>query len=187
MTVLIAYYSETGNTAQVAQAMFEAVSGDEEVVLLRVQEVGVEVLGAFQVVLLGGAVHDADLAKPVKQLLEALPPNPGFMLAGFSTHAVYMPDGTPRRDDLYAQWAGKWLPSFERICRDKSIPFLGAFHCLGVASPPIEAFIHREIITSDEEWNEYLPELRKHPTAEDLEKAKEFAREIIRKSVPKEA
>lgn len=179
MKILIAYYSETGNTEQVAQVMYEVLSEGHDVVLLRVGEVAVDRLGGFELVFLGAAVHDSDLAKPLKRVLEALPLNPGFKLAGFSTHAVYVPDGSAHKEELYERWAGKCLPSFEDTCREKGIPFLGYFHCQGVASKPIEGFIHREIITSEEEWNEYLPELRKHPTPEDLQKAKDFARRIM--------
>ncbi|MFX1318058.1 MAG: flavodoxin family protein [Promethearchaeota archaeon] len=179
MKILIAYYSETGNTAQVAQAMYEALSKDHDVVLMTVQEVSFDLLLGFELVFLGAAVHDSDLAKPLKRLLEVLPMNPSFKLAGFSTHAVYEPDGSSHKDALYEQWAGRCLPSFKVACREKSIQFLGYFHCQGVPSEPIERFIHREIITSKEEWNEYLPELRKHPTPEDLQNAKDFARKMI--------
>ena len=181
MKILIAYYSETGNTAQVGQAMYAALSADHDVGLMPVAEVVVDRLGEFELVFLGAAVHDSDLAKPLKHLLDALPMNPRFKLAGFSTHAVYVPDGSTYKDELYARWAGKCLPSFEATCQEKDIPFYGYFSCQGVASKSIEGFIHREIITSDEEWKVYLPELRKHPTSDDLQNAKDFARRIIDK------
>jgi flavodoxin len=181
MKVLIAYYSETGNTEKVAQAMSVALSGDHDVVLVPVSEVVVDRLDSYQLVLLGAAVHDADLARPLKRLLEALPMHPSFKLAGFSTHAVYLPDGSAHREELHAQWAGKCLPTLEQTCQEKGIELLGYFHCQGIPSKPIEAFIHREIITDDDEWSEYLPEIQKHPTPEDLQNAKDFARKIIEK------
>ncbi|MFX1342752.1 MAG: flavodoxin family protein [Promethearchaeota archaeon] len=181
MKILIAYYSETGNTAQVAQAMYEVVAGDHDVVLMPVVEVVVDRLGGFELVVLGAAVHDSDVAKPLKRLLAALPMNPGFKLAGFATHAVYVPDGSAHKDELYMRWAGKCRPSFEDTCQEKGIPFLGFFHCQGAASKPIEVFIHREIITLEEEWNAYLPELRRHPSPEDLQNAKDFTLQIIGK------
>ena len=52
---------------------------------------------------------------------------------------------------------------------------------MGKASPPIEHFIHQEIVTDEDEWNEYLPELHKHPTPEDMENAKKFAKKMITK------
>ncbi|MHA1390487.1 MAG: hypothetical protein ACTSR9_18885 [Candidatus Thorarchaeota archaeon] len=49
------------------------------------------------------------------------------------------------------------------------------------ASEPIENFIHQEIITDDDEWNEYLPILRTHPDSTDIENTKRFAQEMIDK------
>lgn len=186
MKILIAYYSETGNTKQVAKAIYEEASRGHDVELAKLQDVSVDALSNFQLVFLGVPCHDADLAKPLKRFLVTLPENPDFILAGFFTHAVYMPEETTRKKELYKKWAGKCVPSFESVCQKKSIKFLGYFHCCGSPSPPIETFIHHVIITSDEEWKEYLPEIRNHPSSEDLKNARDFARTIIRKSAATE-
>jgi hypothetical protein len=57
--------------------------------------------------------------------------------------------------------------------------FLGYFSCQGAPSPPIEAFIHDQIIQDEEEWNGYLTEVRKHPNEEDLQNVKRFAHSVI--------
>ena len=186
MKILIAYYSETGNTKHVAEALYEEASKDHDVELVKLQDVSVDALSNFQLVFLGAPCHDADLAQPLKQFLTTLPENSDFILAGFFTHAVYMPEGTTRKKELHKKWAGKCVPSFESVCQEKNIELLGYFHCCGSPSPPIEAFIHQVIITSDEEWAEYLPEIRKHPNSEDLKNAKDFAQTIIRKSATAE-
>ena len=182
MKILIAYYSETGNTKQVAEAIYEEASRDHDVELVELQDVSIDALSNSQLVFLGTPCHDADLAKSLKRFLAILPENPDFILAGFFTHAVYMPEETSRRKELYEKWAGKCVSSFERVCQEKSIKLLGYFHCCGSPSPPIETFIHQVIITSAEEWKEYLSEIRKHPNFEDLQNAKDFARTIIRRS-----
>jgi len=117
----------------------------------------------------------------VKGFLEKLADSPKFKLAGFFTHATSMPDGDKRNEELYTQWAGRCIPTFENACEERDIVLLGLFHCMGKASPSIEHFIHQEIITDEDEWNEYLPELRKHPTPQDIENAKNFAEEMIDK------
>lgn len=183
MKILIAYYSETGNTKHIAEALYEEASRDHDVELVNLQDGSIDALNNSQLVFLGAPCHDADLAKSLKRFLAILPENPDFILAGFFTHAVYMPEGTTRRKELYEKWAGKCVSSFERVCQEKSIKLLGYFHCCGSPSPPIEAFIHHVIITSDKEWGEYLLEIRKHPSFEDLKNAKDFTRTIIRKSV----
>jgi flavodoxin len=180
MKILIAYYSETGNTKHVAEAIYEEASREHDVELVELQDGSIDALNNSQLVVLGAPCHGGDLAEPLKQFLATLPENPDFILAGFFTHAVFMPEGTTLRKELYEKWAGKCIPSFESVCQKKTIKFLGYFHCCGSPSPPVEAFIRQAIIPSDEEWKEYLSEIQNHPSAKDLENARDFAQTIIR-------
>jgi hypothetical protein len=50
---------------------------------------------------------------------------------------------------------------------------------MGAPSPGIEAFIRRTII-SPKDWETYAREVRRHPTPEDLRKAREFARKKLK-------
>lgn len=181
MRILVAYYSETGNTKKVAEAIHGAALINEDAELRRIQDVSPEDLGKFNLLILGSPCHDADLARPFKQFLDSLPHNPPFKFAGFFTHATFTPEQRERRKELFAEWAGKCGPTFVQTCQEKGITFLGYFHCMGAASAPIEAFIHRTIITDEAEWEEYLPELRSHPNSTDLENAKTFTTDIISK------
>ncbi len=184
MRILVAYYSETGNTKQVAQAMYEAASIDNEAEIKRIQDILVDELTKYDLLILGACCHDTDLARPFKRFLDTLPPNPHFKLAGFFTHATFTPEHTARRKELFAQWAGRCEPTFKRVSQEKGIDFLGSFHCMGAASDPIEKFIHQEIITSEEEWDEYYPELKRHPNSDDLDNAKKFVVKILTKLSP---
>jgi flavodoxin len=181
MKVLIAYYSETGNTKKIAEAIYEEASSHHEVVLGRVKKLKVTQLDEYDLVILGAACHDSDLARPLKKMLAELPRNPKYKLAGFFTHATYMPGDSERNTASFDRWAAKCGPSFENTCQEKNIQFLGYFHCMGVPSKPIERFIHREIIVADDEWQEYLLEVRTHPNAQDLLNAKEFTQEVLAK------
>jgi menaquinone-dependent protoporphyrinogen IX oxidase len=97
MKILIATYSETGNTAQVGQAICdEMLFRGHEVHLRDVGEITAGTLTAYDLVFLGSACHDADLARPVKQILEQIPTSPTLKLAGFATHASYTPEGGDR-------------------------------------------------------------------------------------------
>ena len=178
MKVVIAYYSETGNTKKIAEAIYEEASSHHEVVLERLKKLKVIHLDEYDLVFLGAACHDADLARPLKKMLVKLPKNPKYKLAGFFTHATYMPGDSARNTALFDQWAGRCGPSFATICQEKSIQFLGYFHCMGVPSKPIERFIHSKIIVSDDEWQDYLTEVRTHPNAEDLQNAKSFTKKV---------
>jgi len=181
--ILIAYFTQTGNTEKIARAIYEEVlSQGHEVHLKRIDEIASEECNAYDLVFLGSACHDADLAKPVKRILQGMAQSALFKLAGFATHATYTPGGGERQRGLYEEWAGRCAESFERTSEEKEIELMGYFSCQGAPSPPIEAFIHRVIVTDEEEWEEYVAEVRTHPNEKDMEKAREFARAVLTRS-----
>jgi flavodoxin I len=171
MKVLVAYYSETGNTENVARAIYEEVSKEHDAHLMRIDEVQVSILNDYDVVFLGSACHSTDLAIPAKNILAGLPHSPKFKLAGFFTHAA--------NSAGFTRWASKCSESFERVSKEKNIHFKGYYNCQGAPSAPLQEFIRKEIVTSPDAWEEYIEEVMKHPSSEDLQKAKKFAREIL--------
>ncbi len=180
MKALVTYISQTGNTKMIAEKMHEAISSQAEVDINTMWSVDLGTLDKYDILFVGAPCHDSDLARPVKGFLDRLPESPTFKLVGFFTHATNMPDNE-RNKALYDQWAGRCIPSFQNVCERSDIELLGIFHCQGKASGPIEQFIHQEIITNEDEWNQYLPELRTHPTTNDLENAGKFALDILEK------
>jgi flavodoxin I len=179
LKVLVAYYSETGNTEKIAKAIFEEVSKDHEAHLKKIKEVTADTLNDYDLVFLGSACHSADLTAPVKRILEALPESPRFKLAGFFTHSVPCPEDSARTRHLFNRWAGRCPVSFEKMSKEKQIDFKGYFNCQGVPSPPIQEFIKKDVIVDADEWEAYMKEVTKHPSIEDLQKAKGFAREVL--------
>jgi flavodoxin len=174
--VLVSYFSQTGNTERVAKVICKAVqSQGHEGDLSPVSEIAADSLAGYDLVFLGSACHSADLAQPVKQLLTGIPSSPTYKLAGFVTHSTVMPEGGERERELHERWASKCVKSLNQASEEKGIDFLGYFSCQGAPSPPIEMFIHNTIVTDDDEWKVYIDEVKKHPTQDDLEKAKEFA------------
>ena len=171
MKVLVAYYSETGNTEKVARAIYDEVSMKHNADLKRVDEITVDILSNYDFVFLGSACHSSDLASPAKRILDAIPNSPKFKLAGFFTHAT--------SSGGFKRWASKCILSFQEASKEKKIDFKGYCNCQGVPSLPIQEFIKREVFTSTDAWEEYIEEVMKHPTPEDLQKAKEFARKIL--------
>ena len=82
---------------------------------------------------------------------------------------------------MYEKWAGRCSATFGAISKEKGIKLLGFFNCQGAPNPQIEAFIRNTIITNEKQWAEYIEEVKKHPTAEDIKAAKEFARKLLAK------
>jgi flavodoxin len=184
MNILVAYFTQTGNTEKIAEAIYgEILSQGHDADLKRVEELVPDRLNDYDLVFLGSACHDTDLAKPVKRLLEKIATAPSFKLAGFVTHATYTPEGGDRQREVHEAWAGRCSQSYERVSRAKGIQWCGYFGCQGAPSAPIEAFIHQEIVTDAEEWEVYVAEVRQHPNEADKEKAREFTRGVLAQSL----
>ena len=182
MKILIVYFTQTNNTEKVAKGIYEELlTQGHKTDLEKIGGITPDILDNYNLVFVGSACHDADLAKPVKQFLEGISHSPLYKMAGFVTHATYMGEGGDRERELYEEWAGKCIKSFNQVCREKDIDFLGYFHCQGAPIPEIAEFIHRVIVTDKEEWNRYIEEVSKHPDEDDLQKAKEFARNVLLK------
>jgi len=183
MKTLITYFSQTNNTARIAAGICEAmISQGQQVRMERILDISPETLNDYDLVFIGSACHDADIAEPVKLFLEEIIPDPTFKMAGFVTHSTTMDDGSDRNRELYEQWAGKCPGSFELISHQKGIDFLGYFHCQGAPNEGIADFIHRVIITDENEWKEYIAEVNQHPNKVDIHNVKEFARRVLSKA-----
>ena len=180
MKVLVTYFSQTGNTQRVAEAIKEEVSSRGFVCSCKdLTKLTPSDLNDYDLVFMGSACHSASLAEPALKLLEGLEPSAGFMLAGFVTHSVELPDGSVRARTLFDKWAGNCRRSFEKACENSPVGFLGYFGCQGAPSPPIEEFIHTTIITDPDEWEEYVTSVRSHPDEADIASAKENAASIL--------
>lgn len=181
MKALIVYFSQTGNTKQIAESIHEEISKHAEADIASVRRVDPGTLNQYDLLFVGAPCHSSDLAPPVKGFLERLPMSLGFKLAGFFTHSTYMPDHGEQGRSIYDKWAGRCHLTFEEVSREKNVEFLGYFNCMGKASPDIEGFIKREIITDEVEWEKYSLELRRHPDTNDIKNAKNFALKILGK------
>lgn len=180
MKIIIAYFTLTGNTKKIAHAIYEeALSLGHQAALKNAADITQDTFNEFDLVFLGASCHDADLTEPVKLILEEIADSPSFQMAGYATHATPMPEGGKRNQEMYERWAGRCAQTFERISRQKRYNLLGYFHCQGAPSPPIEEFIHNEIMPDKDEWEEYIDEVRQHPNEEDMKGAKIFTLEVI--------
>lgn len=152
LKVLVAYFSETGNTKKIAKAIDEeATAQGHDVYMKDVGDINVGLLGNYDLVFLGSACHSANRADPVKEILQEIPPSPVFKLAGFATYSTTPPGKDARSQELHKRWAGKCSVSFESASSEKQIELLGFFGCQGAPSPPIEEFIRRSVLPNEEE------------------------------------
>lgn len=172
MKLLIAYFSQTGNTEQIARAVHDEVSRDHQTDLKKIDEIDAAGLAGYQLAFVGTPIHAGGLSGPVKEFLEKVSPSPAFALAGLVTHA----------SDVYSKENyQKGLESLASIAEEKGIRYLGCFDCQGRLAPAIQPMVQKSQRLSDEEWAKRMAETDKHPDAEDEKRAREFASEVLSK------
>jgi flavodoxin len=179
MKILVTYFSQTGNTEEIANAIHEIASRNHESYLKVIKKVKIEELYDFDLVFIGSACHDTDLAKPVLRFLKKIPDSPNYAIAGFYTHSTFLPEGEEKKIKLSEEWSGNCSKTFEKLEKEKNVNFKGYFRCQGKPTPGIERFIHESIITDEEEWAVFIKELKKHPNETDIKKAEKFALDIL--------
>ncbi len=157
--ILVTYLSWTGNTKQVAEAIYEALEGDKT---LRAADETLD-LSQHDIIFVGFPVHSHSVPYKIEELLKKIPP--GKKLALFSTHGSL----TGSRLSREALEHATILASKSKV--------LGTFSCRGKVS-----FQAMEVLSKSPEhkaWVEMAASARTHPDKNDLEEARSFARWII--------
>lgn len=170
MKVLVTYFSQTGNTAQVAKAIHQEVSKGHEAELKAMEGVSPGALAAYQAVFVGSPIHAGGLSAAAKGFLEALPEGAGFTLAGFVTHSSNAYESASFE---------KGLAFFKEVCQARKIAFAGTFDCQGRLAKAIQPMVQKARKLSDEDWAKRMAVSDPHPNAEDEEKARAFARKVL--------
>jgi flavodoxin len=170
MKALVTYFSQTGNTEKLAQAVYDEISGSHEAKMAKLEDVDASALSGHDVVFVGSPIHAGGLADPVKALLGTLSANPGFALAGLVTHA----------SDVYSKENyEKGLEALEAMAKEKGVKYLGCFDCQGKLMQEIRPMVQQGLGLSDEEWAKRMEETDKHPDETDLANARAFARKVV--------
>ncbi len=161
MKTLVAYFSQTGKTESIAQAIFAEIEGDKE--MKKLEEV--TNLGDYDLAFIGFPVHSAGPAKPAKVWLENNAA--GNKLALFITHASAedAPD----------------LPAILEKCKGaaQGAEIVGMFNCQGELGDEIIGFLKKSDNPAHQAFAEYGPQTKGQPDAARIEKARGFARSIM--------
>lgn len=170
MKVLVAYFSQTGNTGKIAQAIYQEVSQANDAEIKKLGDVDPESLSEYACVFVGSPIHAGKIAKEVADVLETIPSASTIKLAGFITHAA---SAYPRQtiDDMSAP--------FEKACKDKGLTYKGCFNCQGYLADFMHEAVQKMQKADDDAWAEKIKQMTGHPNAEDEEKAKAFARSVL--------
>ncbi len=163
MKTLVAYFSQTGKTKKVAEAIYESIEGDKEL-----KELGeVESLDGYDLSFIGFPIIAFGPAKEGKEFLEEKAA--GRKVALFITHAA------PEDQEGIEAWLDK--------CRDaaSSAELVGFFHCQGELSEAIANALLKSDNPMMRSFGERRPETLGQPDESRLQRARDFAREVMAK------
>jgi flavodoxin len=159
---LVAYFSRTGNTKKVAEAIFAALDGDKTVQPIDT----VDSRDVFRFVFIGFPVQSHSVPFAAEKFLKSLPP--GTPIALFCTHGAL--SGHPLSKE-----ALEYAAVLSVRCR-----LYGVFACRGKLSPQaLEALLRSP---EHQDWAEMAGSAATHPDEHDLAEAAAFARHMKAKS-----
>jgi flavodoxin len=160
MNILVAYYSETGNTRKVAETIFSAIRDTRKKLLPIDQSEGLE---AYDLIFCGFPVHHHSVPAKMVHFLQQLPK--GKKLAIFATHGS-LRGGEKAVTAFYAA-----------ISLAKEQTILGTFGCRG----QVKFQLLDEWVESPQHqaWAIEAQSANGHPDSADLEEASTFAETML--------
>ena len=163
MKVLVTYFSQSGNTKKVAEAIYNEISGDKEIMELK----DLEHLEGYDFSFIGFPLHSFGPAEQAKKFLGEH--TAGKKLALFITHA------TPEDHEELQPWLEK--------CREAAVDadILGMFDCQGELAQGIMEFLLKSDDPKLRAFGEHGSETKGQPDEARLKRAREFARQMIEK------
>jgi len=170
MKILITYHSDTGNTEKVGKAMKEALDEEgQDVTAMHAKDVDASSLKSYDLVVIGSPIIGASIGKYAKALTKVeFPPKIAF----FYTH---------QQDKIYPKAFGRIAKKLEKEGRSN---VMGEFECIGDALGMSDALKEKLLssMTPEQrsEAEKHFEEIKGRPNSEDLAKAKEFAKTLIK-------
>jgi len=164
--ILVAYYSLTGNTRMVAEAVYEALPQSKTI-----QPISeVKSVAGYDLLFIGFPVQSHSVPYKVERFLEGIPG--GTKIALFSTHGSVTGSRLSREAIEHAAV----VASHARL--------ISTFSCRGKVSP--EALEAMSRSPEHEAWVDMAASANPHPTEDDLADARAFARWVLTLSLERD-
>ncbi len=165
MKMLVTYYSQTGNTKKIADAIYEELNTEKEI--LNIKEI--EDLTEYDFTFIGFPIHKFGLPEKVKEFIAKN--SKGKKIALFITHA--MPSNSTAFQPL--------LEKCKETASGAGADLSGVFHCRGELSEKIA----KVMLNNDDPNIRNFGGMREksigHPDSSEKNEAKLFAKDIVRK------
>lgn len=162
MKVLVAYLSQTGNTRRVAEAIYGEIDAEKELKPLS----EVESLEGYDLAFIGFPIHASRPAEEARAFLEDKAR--GRRVAVFVTHAA------PEDQEETRQYLENCRASLS------GADLVGMFDCQGELAQAVIDLLARSDNPRYRQFAEYGPHTKGQPDASRLEKARAFARQVMR-------
>jgi flavodoxin len=163
MKTLVTYFSQTGKTKLVAETIYGAITGDKEI--KEFDQVGS--LDGYDLAFIGFPIIAFGPAPQGKEFLAKFAA--GAKVALFITHA------SPEKQEGLDQWLDK--------CREAAVgaDLVGIFDCMGELSEQVADFLVKSNDPVMRSFGERRGETLGQPDETRLQRAREFAQEIMGK------
>jgi flavodoxin len=165
MKTLVTYFSQTGNTKQVAETIFEKIPDEKEIKSLA----ELEDLEGYDLIFYGFPIQAGSPAKDAAEFLSGK--GAGKKIALFITH------GAPED----AERVAPWLDKSRDLISEVGAELMGLFNCQGEASQDIINFLLSSDDPERQKYGREAADAKGLPDEARLELAKGFASEIIAK------
>lgn len=161
MKILVAYYSNSGNTRKIAEAIFDSINCDKDLLDIK----NINNIESYDLVFLGSPVLEFGVPKKICGFLEKNEAKIKKM-AYFITHA--MPTESKELLNI--------LEQFKLLIDNKKMA--GLFHCIGELDEKVSANMEK----SDNPFLQNFGKMRfgtiGHPNKQDISNAIQFAKSI---------
>lgn len=164
MKILVAYYSQSGNTEKIANAIFTELK-DEDISLQKITDVDVSTIASYDLIFVGSPVHAGAFPKPVKPFLKGIPDKVQTKFASFYTYGVPIPS-------FYTNYERK----LNKQSTKNGLSLIGVFKCLG--EHKALDLLEKVDVNAAEKAR---VESKGHPNEQDIEAAIQFAKEMKNK------
>ncbi|NIM91516.1 MAG: hypothetical protein GTO17_11275 [Candidatus Aminicenantes bacterium] len=155
---LVTYFSQTGNTKKIAEAIFEALEGEKTI--QPIDET--RQLEEYNLIFIGFPVHSHSVPLKIQDFIKNIPENK--KIAFFSTHGSLTGSRLSREALEHA------------VILAAKAKVLGTFSCRGRVS--LEALEVFKKSPEHEAWAEMAASAASHPDERDLEDGKSFSKWI---------
>ena len=163
MKTLVTYFTQTGNTGKVAEAIFSEIDGDKKILPIG----DLADLEGYDLIFYGFPIQAGHPAKDAADFLALN--GAGKKIALFATH------GAPESADR----VGPWLETMRTLAAAAGAELLGLFHCQGEASQQIVEFLLGSDNPEMQQYGREAAEAKGFPDEAGLAKAREYAKEIL--------